>query len=243
MTSRILLLLAALLATSVAAAADDLAEREALAAKLPGVSADDLRASPVPGLYEVTVGAQIVYVSADGRYLLNGSMIDLERKRNLTEERLATARAEWVQGLDEARMVIFEPEGRTRHTITVFTDIDCGYCRAMHREIDELLDAGVRVRYILYPRNGPDTPSAEKAEHVWCSPDRRDALTRAKAGETVRAPACENPVTANFALGRTVPVTGTPTLVTDGGDVSPGYLEPDALVAELDRLKSPRISD
>ena len=238
MTLRILLL-AALLVTPFTAAADDddHAVREALAAKLPGVSADDLRASPVPGLYEVMVGAQIVYVSADGRYLLNGSMIDLENKRNLTEERLATARAEWVRDLDESRMVIFEPEGPTRHTVTVFTDIDCGYCRAMHRGIDELLEAGIRVRYLLYPRNGPGTPSAAKAVHVWCSADRRDALTRAKAGETVTAPPCENPINANFALGRTVPVTGTPTLITDGGDLIPGYLEPEALVAELDRLK------
>lgn len=211
--------------------------RTELASKLPGIEAKDIRESPIPGLYEVMVGARIVYVSADGRYLLNGQMIDLETQANLTERRIGDVRAEWAAGLDESRMVIFEPTVDTRHTVTVFTDIDCGFCRTMHEDIDGLLARGVRVRYLLYPRNGPGTASAEKADHVWCSKDRNDALTRAKAGKRVTAPACETPTLANFELGRTIPVTGTPTLITDGGTVIPGYLETAKLVAELDRLK------
>lgn len=217
-----------------------------LAAKLPGIEAEDIRESPVPGLYEVRVGARIVYVSADGRFLLNGQMIDLQSQTNLTEDRLSDVRAEWAAGLDESRMIIFEPPRDTRHTVTVFTDIDCGYCRAMHEDIDGLLTRGVRVRYLLYPRNGPGTESAMKADHVWCSKDRNDALTRAKAGKRVTAPACETPIVANFELGRTVPVTGTPLTITDGGMLIPGYLETAKLVAELDRLKalqSPRAAE
>lgn len=224
-------------AVAGAPAATDGARTE-LAAKLPGIEAEDVRESPIPGLYEVMVGARIVYVSADGRFLLNGQMIDLEDQANLTENRLGDVRARWVAGLDESRMVIFDPPDETRHTVTVFTDIDCGFCRSMHEDIDGLLERGIRVRYLLYPRNGPGTESAKKADHVWCSADRNDALTRAKAGKRVIAPACETPTVANFELGRTVPVTGTPTLITDGGTLIPGYLETAKLVAELDRLKA-----
>lgn len=227
-----------LIAAVAGAPATTLDARTALAAKLPGIEAKDIRESPVPGLYEVMVGARIVYVSADGRFLLNGQMIDLENQANLTEGRISDVRADWAAGLDESRMVIFEPTSATRHTITVFTDIDCGFCRTMHEDIGGLLARGVRVRYLLYPRNGPGTESAKKADHVWCSADRNDALTRAKAGKRVIAPACETPTVANFELGRTVPVTGTPTLVTDGGMLIPGYLETAKLVAELDRLKA-----
>lgn len=229
------LILIAAVSGAPVATANPIAE---LAAKLPGIEAKDIRESPVPGLYEVMVGARLVYVSADGRFLLNGQMIDLENQSNLTEARLSDVRAKWAAGLDEARMVIFEPPGDTRHTVTVFTDIDCGFCRTMHEDIDGLLKRGVRVRYLLYPRNGPGTDSAKKADNVWCSADRNDALTRAKAGKRVTAPKCDTPVVANFELGRTVPVTGTPTLITDGGAVIPGYLETAELVAELDRLKT-----
>lgn len=231
------ILIALTLCVPALAMADDAVTRAALADKLPGIAAEDVRPSPVPGLYEVRVGPRIAYVSADGRFLLNGQMIDLEAKANVTEERLTEIRAAWVKGLDESAMIVFEPEGKTRHTVTVFTDVDCGYCRAMHKDIDGLMEQGIRVRYLLYPRNGPDTESARKADHVWCSADRQAALTRAKRGQTVTAPACDTPVMDNFALGRSVPVTGTPTLVTDGGDLIPGYLETERLVAELDRLR------
>lgn len=227
-----------LISAIAGASATPVDARAELAEKLPGIEAKDIRESPIPGLFEVMVGARIVYVSADGRFLLNGQMIDLENQANLTENRLGAVRAEWAAGLDESRMVIFEPDGDTKHTVTVFTDIDCGFCRTMHEDIDGLLDRGVRVRYLLYPRNGPGTESAKKADHVWCSADRNAALTRAKAGKRVTAPACDTPTVANFELGRTVPVTGTPTLITDGGSLIPGYLETERLVAELDRLKA-----
>lgn len=230
------LVVSAALATPAAAGDDDAAARAALAAKLPGVQADDLRRSPVPGLYEVTIGNDVMYVSPDGRYLLRGDLLDLAARVNLTEAREAEIRARWVAALDESRMVIFEPAGDTRHTITVFTDIDCTYCRAMHAEIDDYLARGIRVRYLLYPRNGPGTASAAKAEHVWCSPDRNDALTRAKAGKPVRAPSCETPIMANLQTGRTLPVTGTPTTVTDSGHLISGFVPPDRLQAELQRL-------
>lgn len=220
----------------VAAEPDDAAVRARVAERLPGVDADDVRPSPVPGLYEVTLGPRVLYVSADGRYVLQGTVIDLTDQSNVTEPRRTAARAAWVNGLDESQMVVFEPTAPLRHTLTVFTDVDCGYCRQMHAEIDQLLASGIRVRYLLYSRGGPGTEAAAKAERVWCSPDRQAALTAAKQGRAVTAPACETPLMANLLLGRELPVNGTPTMVTGRGDLIPGYLPPAMLVEELQRL-------
>lgn len=229
-----------LLMAAMPVSADNAEVRERIAARLPGVAAADVNPSPVAGLYEVMVGPRVVYVSADGRFVLQGSVIDLDAQANITEPRRTAARARWVNGLDEAQMVIFEPTVPLRHTVTVFTDIDCGYCRQMHAEINGLLAGGVRVRYLLYSRGGPGTEAANKAEHVWCAPDRRAALTAAKLGRAVAARACETPLMANLMLGRELNVTGTPTLVSGGGDLIPGYVPAATLIEELERLAAAR---
>lgn len=220
----------------VSAETDDQKIRAALADSL-GVEADGIRPSPVPGLYEVIVGPRVVYVTPDGRYLVHGQVVDLVDQRNVTEAARTGARAAWMGTISEETMIIFEPDGDARQTITVFTDVDCGYCRAMHRDIDTLLGAGIRVRYLLYPREGPGTEGARKHVSVWCSKDRHDALTRAKAGQAVSTPAsCESPVMANLMLGRELPVTGTPVSVTQDGEVVRGYLPAAQFIEELDRL-------
>jgi thiol:disulfide interchange protein DsbC len=118
--------------------------------------------------------------------------------------------------------VVFEPHGAVQRTITVFTDVDCGYCRAMHREIDALLGAGVRVRYLLYPRDGPGSPGVARPERVWCAADRQDALTRAKLGEQVESPDCESPVFDNLMLDCGIAASGGTLVVQEVAD--PGGL-------------------
>ena len=223
--------------------ADDAAAREELASKLVGITADDLRATEVPGLYEIARGPNILYVSADGRYLVRGQLIDLTTHENLTESRRADVRATWNDSLDESTMVIFAPEGPVTHTVTVFTDIDCGYCRQFHSGMDDLLGRGIRVRYLFYPRSGVGTESAATADAVWCSADRHRAMTRAKAGQRIPARACgTTPVATHLEWGREFGVTGTPAIVTEGGDLIPGYLPPARLIAELNRLRAVRAS-
>lgn len=215
------------------------AEREQLAASLPGVEAADIRETQLEGLYEVTLGTRVVYVSGDGRYMIQGQLVDLEARRNLTEERSSEIRSRWVSELPESDMVIFEAAGETRHTITVFTDVDCSYCRAMHAEIDELQELGIRVRYLLYPRNGMDNPSAQKAESVWCADDRQAALTRAKAGKRVPRRSCgQSPLPTNIQRAREIAVTGTPTIVTQDGDLIRGYLPAERLAEELGQSRT-----
>jgi thiol:disulfide interchange protein DsbC len=221
-------------AKSPAAAAPAPDERAALARTI-GAEPDELRPSPIKGIYEFTRGANIAYVTADGRYYFFGEMYDRESGANLTADRLG---AIWLKAINEkvpeSEMLVFGP-ANLRHTVTVFTDIDCGFCRQLHQDVPELNKKGVRVRYIFFPRTGPGTESWRKAEAVWCSPDRKVAFTRAKLGEDVRAKACgATPIKRQYDLARELGLTGTPGIVTDRGQFLSGYRQPEQLLQELD---------
>lgn len=192
---------------------------------------ENIRPSPIPGLYEVHSGAEVGYVSIDGRYYVDGDVFDMQTRDNLTERRRQQGRLALLARVSDADAIVFAPSGPARHTLTVFTDVDCAYCRRLHQEIDELNRLGIRVRYLAYPRSGPDTDSWRKAEAVWCSADRRDALTRAKRGENVKAPRCESPIDTHYALGREIGIKGTPGIITDQGEYIAGYM-PAARLAE-----------
>ena len=212
--------------------------REEIAAKLKNVAASDLTDSVLEGFYEVSVGSRVGYISVDGRFLIEGEVYDLETSRNLTEDSRAEARVDLLGGVDPEQMIVFSPTDRpVEHTITIFTDVDCGYCRQFHREIDQVLARGIEVHYLFYPRTGPDTESWSKAERVWCAADQQTALTNAKLGGPIPELGCtNNPVAAQYDLGHQVGVTGTPSIYTSGGIHIGGYLPPDQLLETLNRL-------
>ena len=219
------------------------AELAAVAAHIPGAKPEELRTTPIPGLYEYTHGAQMVYVTADGRYGVAGDIYRLSDKANLSEVRRRELRLALINAVPESQMVIFAPPA-PKYTVTVFTDVDCQYCRALHKQIAEYNRLGVRVRYMFYPRTGPDTASWYKAEQVWCSADRHAALTAAKLGEALKAAKCKpNPVAEEYALGQAIGLTGTPGIVTETGDLLPGYAPPDELVQELQQEAKDRKED
>jgi thiol:disulfide interchange protein DsbC len=209
--------------------------RSSLASIIPGVEISSVTASPIPGLYEVMIGSQLMYVTGDGRYFVDGRIVDLETRADLTEPRLAAARKTLVDGVGESQMVIFGPSD-AKHTVTVFTDIECGYCRKLHSEIDQYGKEGIRVRYLFYPRAGQGSPAYDEAVSVWCAGDaeaRRVAMTDAKAGKAVPSKTCTNPVDAHMALGQEIGLRGTPAILTEDGDLIPGYVEPKSLAAQL----------
>ncbi len=207
--------------------------RAKVVSKLPGAKPEDVAHTPVPGLYEVTMGGLIAYVSADGKYLLSGNLYDLATQANLTASRRSTARSKALAAAPEDQMIIFGP-AKPRMTVTVFTDIDCSFCRKFHSQIAEFNKAGVRVRYMAYPRTGPGTESWRKAEAVWCSGDRRDSLTRAKRGEDVKAKDCgDAAIKAQWEMGDDLGVEGTPAVFTESGDYIGGYLTVPQLVQSV----------
>jgi len=197
------------------------------------VKPDAVNPTAVPGIYEVLLGSQILYLSKDGGFVFQGELIDLSNQANLTADRRNGLRAKAIDAVGEDNMVIFAPDGKSQHTVSIFTDIDCGYCRQLHRQIADYTDRGITVRYLMFPRAGVDSESYKKAVSVWCSEDRKDAMTRAKAGEEIEPKSCDNPVEKQFALGSDVGVRGTPSIILESGEMVPGYVPPDRLAQLL----------
>jgi thiol:disulfide interchange protein DsbC len=187
----------------------------------------------VEGVSEVLMGPAVFYITNDGRYLFQGSLIDMKTREDLSETRRKETRIAAINDFGEDRMIIF-PAKEPRHTITVFTDIDCGYCRKLHSEIDKYNAAGITVRYLLYPRSGPNSPSYDKAVSVWCKEDRRQALTDAKAGIQLAKADCDNPVKEEYDLGGLIGVRGTPAIILEDGEMLPGYVPANKLAKSLD---------
>ncbi len=205
-----------------------------LAGKIPGAKPENLRASPIPGVYEMTRGADIAYVSSDGKFAIVGDLYDIRSNANLTENKRRDARLKLLAAVPESQMLVFSPPS-PKYTVTVFTDIDCSYCRKLHSQIADYNRLGIRVRYLFYPRTGPDTDSWAKAEQVWCSSDRKDTFTRMKRGENVSGPKqCKSsPVAQDYALGQKLDIGGTPALLLEDGELLSGYLPPVMLAQHL----------
>jgi thiol:disulfide interchange protein DsbC len=212
--------------------------RAEIAAGLNGVAAEDLRDSKLSGFYEVRSGARVGYITTDGRFLFEGDLFDLETRQNLTESARSEARLDMLNAVDPSDMIIYSPKDRpVEHTIVMFTDFDCGYCRQFHREIDRVNALGIEVHYLSYPRTGPGTESWTKAEKVWCAADRNSALTDAKLGGHVPEETCANtPINAQYELGQRIGLTGTPSIYAADGSHIGGYLAPDLLLQTLNQL-------
>ena len=196
---------------------------------------DEVRPTPVPGLYELRFGYRIAYVDASGQFgfLGSGDLQDVSSGENLTQSRRAEVRRELMASLDEWDTLDFMPD-RTEHELLVFTDVDCGYCRRLHQQMAEYHDLGIGVRYVAFPRSGPDTDSWTTMQSIWCSDDRPAAMTSAKAGGFVPERQCDSvSVERHFELGREIGLSGTPALLTPGGELIPGYVPPIRLAAIL----------
>lgn len=209
--------------------------KQRLGTVLKGVRIDDVRTTPLPGIYEIQSGMNFAYVSADGRYLIEGDLNDIVAHKSLTEDRRRVARAGLIDRIAGDQAIEYAPANApAKYTVTVFTDIDCGYCRKLHQHIAEYNADGIAVRYLFFPRSGPDTESFHKAEKVWCAADRKAALTQAKLGPGYDGDmSCKNPVMEHLQLASQLGLRGTPAIVLPDGELIPGYQTPDQLLKVL----------
>lgn len=235
----LLFLVAGLFSTGTALAEDAGAKkvRASLKVLVPHLKVDSVSKSPIPGLYEVAFGTHIIYVTEDGKYLVQGEITDLETREPITENRLKVRKKALLDSLDEKDMIVYGDKDLP-YTVTVFTDIDCPYCRRLHAQVDEYNKNGIRIRYLAYPRAGPGSPSERKAMAVWCAKDRKQALTHAKSGKNVPYRECDNPVRAQYRLGQDFGISGTPALILQDGEIIPGYVPPKRLRAALDKHRA-----
>ena len=213
--------------------ADEAAIRQAITKSMPSVKVDSVKPAVVKGLFEVVVGANIYYVSEDGKYLLQGRLVDVAARKDLTEEKLNVTRKLSIEKMGQANMIVFKPK-ITKYTVTIFTDIDCGYCRKLHSEIDQYLAQGITIQYLFFPRAGKGSDSYNKAVSVWCAEDRNVALTAAKKDQKLPEKTCDNPIDEHMQLAAEFDVKGTPMIISENGNVYPGYLPAKQLVEALE---------
>lgn len=203
---------------------------EAFQVRLPNVPIDSISDAAMPGLYEVVTDSQVIYVNETVTLLFQGEMIDLDRGVNLTETRQSGIHMGLINDLGEDKMLVYKSKTPSDRTVTVFTDINCGYCRKLHAEIDTLLEAGVNVRYLMFPRAGLESESRVALESVWCSDDPQTAMTDAKSGIPISPISCDTPVEEHYKLAEQVGLRGTPLIYLDNGTSIPGYREAKVLV-------------
>ena len=203
--------------------------------KVQYAKVDEVRTTPLPGVYEMRFGYRLAYVDATGRFafLGSGDLQDVSTGENLSEQRRAEMRRELMGSLDEWDTLDFLPED-TRHELLVFTDVDCGYCRRLHQQMADYHRLGIGVRYLAFPRSGPDTDTWTTMQSIWCADDRFAALTRAKAGGFTRERKCDSEsIRRHYELGNQIGLSGTPALLTSTGRLIPGYVQPARLAAML----------
>jgi thiol:disulfide interchange protein DsbC len=237
---RLLLVLSGLLlAAGVSAATPEETVRQAMANLAPKVKIDVVQESAIPGFYEAIAGGEFVYVTKDGRYVIDGNAYDVAHRVDLTASARAKVRKDALAKVGPDKRIVFAPPAplAAKHTVTVFTDVDCPFCRRFHQQIAEYNAKGIAVDYIFYPLS--IHPGADKhAEAVWCSKDRPNAFTAAMAGQDPGKATCPNPISETTELAKSLGIGGTPTVLADDGTqiASQIAMSPDRLAAELDRL-------
>jgi thiol:disulfide interchange protein DsbC len=232
-------LLASLFAVATAWSADSAEipteDRERLAGLFESIAPENIKSSPIEGWYTIQKGSVIAYISQDGRYLLQGDLIDLDTKANLSEESRTDARRELMSQLPNNEVILFSP-AEVKYSVSIFTDVDCTYCRRLHSQIEQYMANGIEIRYLLYPRGGPASAAWNTSEAVWCAKDRGDALTQAKLDREFESTSCDASTVQNhYILGQEVGLSGTPAIVLDDGELIAGYLPPDALKQRLEQ--------
>lgn len=233
------LLALSLLALSPVNAAESLDDvRLKLKQNLPDIPVDHLAQTPVQGIFEVISEGEVYYVDKSVSFLLDGNLVDLKGRKNLTQLSMTAQNLRYIDAIGEDNMLIYaNAETGSSRRISVFTDLDCPFCARLHSELDVLLDAGITVRYLLFPREGLATNAHKKLEHIWCANDQHAALTTAKLGKSIESAPCDNPVTQHFLLGRQLGLTATPMIYLDDGQRINGYLDAATLIEVINETK------
>ncbi|MGH8493946.1 MAG: DsbC family protein [Moraxellaceae bacterium] len=226
------------LVAAVACAGPEDVIRAKVKAVVPDIEIKSIKPSVIPGLYEVRASNyESVMVSPDGRYLVQGEVMEIRGKAlvSVEDQSMAAERKAGLATVVRSDMIVYPAVGKMKAAIYVFTDVECGYCRKLHQEVPKLNKLGVEVRYLAFPRKGPKTDDSAKMDSVWCAKDRLAALTQAKNG-VVLPPApsiCKSPVASSYEFGQNLGVRGTPAIFDVNGMQLGGYVPADELVKDL----------
>lgn len=199
----------------------------------PGIEIHSVKPSPVKGVYQVRIASDLLYLSEDGSYLFTGDIYDLASKVNLTEKASRVITQEALASVADGDKIIYKAPNE-KYKISVFTDISCPYCTKLHQHIDDFNQAGITVEYLAFPRAGADSVAAKNMQRIWCAKDKAAAMDKAKIDKTYPESDCEGQqAKEQFELGRQLGINATPTLIFSDGQIKPGYVNSQQLLAIL----------
>lgn len=210
---------------------------ENLKKNFPQLTIEEISASPISGLFQVMASGNIIYATQDGRYIIAGDLFDLkEGQNNLSEGARKTSRLKSLKAIEEENMLTFAAK-KPEYVVTVFTDVDCGYCRKLHADMSKLNDLGITVRYLAFPRAGESSATAEKMSKIWCAKNKQQAFNDASNDKAVEGSVCPSrSIARGYELGQAMGINGTPTLVFEDGTIFPGYLPPEKLLEAVKQI-------
>ena len=213
------------------------AVQERVRTLVPNAKTIAVSETPIAGILQVQINSDIVYVTENGQYLLQGQIMDIDTRTNITDQAKSGIRIGLLAELNRDEQISFTPQD-PKYDLLVFTDIDCGYCRKLHNQMAEYNEEGIAIHYMAFPRAGVGSASYDKFVSVWCADDQQTALTLAKNGDEPEPLKCPNPIADQYEIGREVGVTGTPALVTTDGSLIPGYMPPAQLRQKLESMQA-----
>ena len=217
---------------------DELLISSKINAVLPdGMSVQSIKESQIENLFIVDIGdLQPIYASKNGEFFFYGELYAVEGNtlQNTTKDEINLKRKSILdEALSKDDFISFKSQNE-KYRVTIFTDVDCGYCRKFHNEIKDFNDLGITVNYVAFPRSGLDSISYNKIVTAWCSKDPKNTLTKMKQGIDVQLSLCQDhPVKTHFLLGQKIGITGTPAIIKSNGELLPGYLPPEELLNRL----------
>jgi len=205
--------------------------------QLPGIEVDSVEQSPLKDFYQVFYSGQLLYIDKQGKHIFNGNLLKLdngvvdlsEAAVRVKEQQQAPMRKQIIDAIPESEMVVYKAPDE-KYKMTVFTDVDCAYCRKLHREMAQLNAKGITVRYLAFPRAGIGSSAYDKLVGIWCAEDRRAAMDKAKLERKFEYRKCENPVAKQYQLTRQFNLSGTPALILEDGELITGYVPGDELL-------------
>lgn len=205
--------------------------------RLGEIELGDPKETAVEDLWQVKLKNRYLYLIDGGRYALIGDLIDLQNGQNLTEKERRRHAVSEISKYRDYQLVVFRPASDVKTTLNVFTDTSCAFCQKLHRELPRLLEAGIQVRYLPYPRGGSNGPGYNTLKSVWCAADRQQAITDAKNEKTAGLPAGDCAVSEmvdqGFQTGNALGITGTPALFKKSGEKIEGYVPYQQLIPML----------
>jgi len=202
---------------------------------MPGAKFDfieEVKQDGLTDLFMVGVDGNVFYISGNGKYIFKGTLFDINKRLDFAYKKKKEVRLKEISKVNKSEKITYKSENE-KYVINVFTDVDCGYCRKLHLQMQGYLDNGITVNYLFFPRAGIGSDSYNKSVSVWCNKDRKKAITDVKSGIDIASATCDNPINAHFELGNNLGVKGTPFIIDSKGRSFPGYLPPDKMLLKL----------